>query len=241
MPKDYKLFNADCFDVMQSMIDDGITVDCIITDPPYELDLTGAGTCQVSQSKRKQIKELGFIGKGFDFNRCYEMFLKLCRIPNYLIFCSNKQIGKTITWFESKGLSVTLLAWNKYNAIPACNNNYIDDVEFIVYVRGKKAPYNNKAPMEIKHKIKAYPYPHNTIREHPTQKPLELINELVNLHSFVGQTVFDPFMGSGTTGVSCMKNGRKFIGVEILKPFYDIAERRIEDETKQITMEFLNE
>ena len=241
MPNDYKLFNADCFDIMQSMIDKGETVDTIITDPPYSLDLSGRGTNRISQSKRKQIKDLTFVSDDFDYEKCFDLFLKICKIPNIILFCSNKQLSRTMSWFENAGLSTTLLVWNKYNAIPACNNSYIDDVEFIVYVRGKKAPYNNDAPINVKHKIKTYPYPHTTIREHPTQKPVELIKELVQLHSFAGQTVFDPFMGSGTTGIACMENNRKFIGVEREEKYFNIAKRRIEDSMKQMKMEFLNE
>lgn len=69
--------------------------------------------------------------------------------------------------------------------------------------------------------------------EHPTQKPLPLIRELVSLFSFDGDLICDPFMGSGTTGVACAKLGRKFIGIEIDEGYFDIACRRIEDAYKQ--------
>ena len=68
-------------------------------------------------------------------------------------------------------------------------------------------------------------------RHHPTQKP-----ELLMLWCFgfiKGHTILDPFMGSGTTGVACVKLGRKFIGIEIEPKYFDIACRRIEDATKQ--------
>lgn len=68
-------------------------------------------------------------------------------------------------------------------------------------------------------------------REHPTQKPVELLEWCL---SFVeGQTVLDPYMGSGTTGVACVKLGRRFIGVEINPTYFEIALRRIEAATKQ--------
>jgi DNA modification methylase len=226
---------------MEDMISRGETVDTIITDPPYELETHGKGSNKIAQRKQKQNKDLFFVSNGFDYEKCFNLFLKICKIPNIILFCSNKQLSKTMSWFENAGLSTTLLVWNKFNAIPACNNTYINDVEFIVYVRGKKAPYNNGAPINVKHKIKTYPYPHMTIREHPTQKPVELIKELVQLHSFAGQTVFDPFMGSGTTGIACMENNRNFIGVEREEKYFNIAKRRIEDSMKQIKMEFLNE
>lgn len=69
-------------------------------------------------------------------------------------------------------------------------------------------------------------------REHPTQKPVAVMQWC--LAFFPGaQTILDPFMGSGTTGVACVKLGRKFIGVEIDPQYFDIACRRIEEATKQ--------
>jgi DNA modification methylase len=69
--------------------------------------------------------------------------------------------------------------------------------------------------------------------DHPCPKPLSLIKQLVLLASDVGETVLDPFMGSGTTGVACAKLERKFIGIEIEPKYFDIACRRIEAAYKQ--------
>ena len=62
---------------------------------------------------------------------------------------------------------------------------------------------------------------------HPTQKPVSLIEYIVNTSSNVGDTVFDPFMGSGTTGIACLNSKRKFLGIEKNKEFFDIAYNRI--------------
>ena len=67
-------------------------------------------------------------------------------------------------------------------------------------------------------------------REHPTQKPLALMQWCVGKTKGV---VLDPFMGSGTTGVACIKLGRKFIGIEIEPKYFDIACKRIEEAWKQ--------
>jgi hypothetical protein len=61
---------------------------------------------------------------------------------------------------------------------------------------------------------------------HPTQKPLDLLRALLEMLP-PGATVFDPFMGSGTTGVACVRTGRNFIGCEIDPTYYAIAQRRI--------------
>jgi len=72
--------------------------------------------------------------------------------------------------------------------------------------------------------------------EHPTTKPIRLMGELVSLFSKPGDTVCDPFMGSGTTGVACVRGGRKFVGIEREPKYFDIACRRIEEAYKQPDM-----
>jgi site-specific DNA-methyltransferase (adenine-specific) len=71
---------------------------------------------------------------------------------------------------------------------------------------------------------------------HPTTKPRKLMRELVSLFSDANQTILDPFMGSGTTGVACAKLGRRFIGIEIEPKYFDVACRRIEQAYAQPDM-----
>lgn len=70
-------------------------------------------------------------------------------------------------------------------------------------------------------------------KEHPTQKPLPLLSEIVTLFSNPGNVILDPFMGSGTTGVACVRLGRKFIGIEIEPKYFDIACKRIDQEVRK--------
>lgn len=110
-----------------------------------------------------------------------------------------------------------------------CNNKHINDLEYIIYVRGKGASFNNNVPSSYKHKC----YMSNLViskdKIHPTQKNLEHIERLVSLHSLENELVFDPFMGSGTTGVACKNLNRKFIGCEIDLDMYEKAVKRIYD------------
>lgn len=62
---------------------------------------------------------------------------------------------------------------------------------------------------------------------HPTTKPVELMVWCIDKYSKMGDTIFDPFMGSGTTGVACAQLGRNFVGCEIDKDYFKIAEKRI--------------
>lgn len=67
-----------------------------------------------------------------------------------------------------------------------------------------------------------------TSKEHPAPYPLELCDKLIQYYSYVGDTVLDPFMGSGTTGVSCVNLERNFIGIELHDKYFKIAEKQVE-------------
>ena len=230
------LYNGDCLEIMQQLIEQGIKVDAVITDPPYELENHGGTKSAMAKRAAKVRDEVDFMAKGFDYDKCFDLMLKLCKVPNILLFCSNKQVSKIMSYFEEKKLSVQLLVWNKTNPSPLCNGKYIQYIEFIVFIRGKNAPFNNVAPTSIKYRVKKYPFVSPKQRFHPTQKPLPLVKELVELHSFEGQTILDPFMGSGTTGVACQNLNRNFIGIELDKNYFEIAKNRIENTAKEITL-----
>jgi len=70
-------------------------------------------------------------------------------------------------------------------------------------------------------------------RYHPTQKPLAVMKWIIENYSNPGDTILDPFMGSGTTGVACVQTGRNFIGIEIDPTYFAIAEKRIKDAQAQ--------
>lgn len=70
--------------------------------------------------------------------------------------------------------------------------------------------------------------------KHPTQKPIELMERLIKLTTKENDIVLDPFMGGGSTAVACVKNNRRFVGIEIDKEYFDIACNRIEEAYKSI-------
>ena len=73
-------------------------------------------------------------------------------------------------------------------------------------------------------------------RTHPTQKPVALMEYLIKTYTNDGETVLDFTMGSGTTGVACVRTGRNFIGIEKEPKYYEIAEKRIQDEKEQYAL-----
>lgn len=221
-----KLFKGDCLELMKKLEDK--SVDLICTDIPYELENHGGTNSALATRCAKMRDSVEFMANGIDYDKVFSEFLRLCKIPNMVIFCSNMQIGKIITFFNSRNLKTELLVWEKLNPAPLCNGKYISDLEYIVYVHDKGSCFNNDAPYEFKRKCKMYPIVISDEKVHPTQKPLKLIEELVVLHSLENQTVLDPFMGSGTCGLVCSAKNRNFIGMEIENEYYIIARNRIE-------------
>jgi site-specific DNA-methyltransferase (adenine-specific) len=228
-----QLYNDDCLNTLPKLIQEGVKVDMILTDIPYEFDLNGGCTGKMAKRAKKVKDSIRDMSNGIDYDTVFNYFMQICNIPNFLIFCSNKQISKIMGWFEDKGLAVTLLVWHKTNAIPCCNLTYISDLEFIVYVRGKGAYWNNDLPMAMKSKIFTSPMTSPINRQHPAQKRIEHLDRYIQLHSKENDTILDAFMGSGTTGISAVKNKRNFIGIEIDKKYFDIAEFNINAENKQ--------
>src|SRR5699024_3712638 len=143
-----------CLEVMDKLIEEGIKVDTIIIDPPYELDNHGKGKNDFKDRQLVKDNHIEYMSNGFDYENVFEKMLKLQHRANILIFCSNKQVSKIMTYFENKKLSTTLLVWNKTNPIPLCNGKHISDIEFIVYVRGKGAIFNNSVDINKKYKVK---------------------------------------------------------------------------------------
>lgn len=231
MNEEIKLYHGDCLDIMKKLLSDNVKVDCIITDPPYVLDLHGGGQNDLGKRKLTKDKHIEFISGGFS-TECFELMLKLQNIPNLLIFCSNKQVSTIMSFFEQKKLTTTLLVWEKTNPSPLCNGKHLSDIEFIVYVRGKGATFNNDTPYEYKKKVYTSPVVSNKNRLHPTQKSVVHIQQYIKLHTKENDVVLDPFMGSGTTGVACINTNRKFIGIELDDNYFDIAKKRIEDTSR---------
>lgn len=223
-----QLYNCDCNLKIQQFIKQNKKFDLILTDPPYEMEIHGgSGNNDFGNRKLIKQKHIDFIVHGFDYQNCFSNLLKVQDITNMLIFCSNKQISKTMKFFQDRQISTTLLVWQKANPIPLCNGKYVSDLQFIVWARGKCACFNDNEQYRYKLKCKHYPSPPSKYRIHPTQKPIKLLQELIRIHSKYNQTIFDPFMGSGSTGIASLNLSRNFVGCEINNDFFEKSKNRI--------------
>lgn len=154
------------------------SVDFILTDIPYEFDLHGGGQGEYFATRKQMASykdnSLLFISEGIDYDRVFTEFMRICRGINICCFCSNKQVGKIMTWWEQKGYVATLLVWDKPNPLPLGNHCYLNNLEFIVYVRSRGVTYNN---IGYQYQFKTFrdSPPPSDKRLHETEKPLFII------------------------------------------------------------------
>ncbi|MGE9134120.1 DNA-methyltransferase, partial [Lacticaseibacillus paracasei] len=125
--------------------------------------------------------------------------------------------------------------WHKTNPMPRnMNLHFVNSNESWIYFinDGKTGVFNNDGKLELDFiQTSVTSAREKKYGKHPTQKPVQLMDHFVELLSNPGDTILDPFMGSGSTGVSSVKSDRKFIGIEISEDYYNLSRERIENLT----------
>lgn len=213
---DATLYLGDCMDILPTLD----KVDAVITDPPYGI---GESSKKIESRQRK----IGGNSKAMADQRDYGEFewdksppsnelIELIRTKgnHQAFFCGNYFVlPPTSCW----------LIWDKLNG-----DNDFADCELC---------WTNwpKAVRRLQWRWNGMIRQGNEERYHPTQKPLEVMKWVITLCP-KSETILDPFMGSGTTGVAAIQMGRKFIGIERETRYFDIACKRIEQASKQVDM-----
>jgi len=245
-----ELYKGDCLEVMDKLIEQGIKVDAIITDPPYQ-------TTACSWDKL------------IPFDAMWERLNKLIK-PNGAIVLFGSEPFSSALRMSNMVMYKYDWYWRKSRPSGFVNAKLkpLKDIETIsVFSTGTTAnrsknnmPYNAQGLKEVNknwsrpkaygsgkgvnttrksHKlnriIKYECYPrqildfsnHNGNTIHPTQKPIPLMEYLIKTYANEGEIVLDFTMGSGSTGVACKNLNRNFIGIELDEKYFNIAEERI--------------
>lgn len=218
-----KIYLGDAYKLIKGLPDK--SVDCIYTDIPYLLDKSGGKKSEISVRSAIKSEELKNISNGIDY-KILQDFIRVCKKVNLFIWCSRKQIADIVNFFEG-GYSVEYLVWCKTNAIPAGHNTWFSDVEYCLYIRESGVKLNDGYSIKSKWYISPINQKDKRKFEHPTIKPLELVQRHLLHATQPNDIVLDPFVGSGTTAIACKNTGRNYIGFEIEKKWYDIANDRL--------------
>lgn len=204
------LYHGDCLDILPTLEAD--SVDAVITDPPYD-EKTHKGAVLKQMIDFTPLKSVQLF---------VDEYLRLSR-GWCLVFCSLEMLGD---YKRASGLAwIRAGIWDRVCNMPQMSGD---------------RPAQGGEGIAIMHRIgrkhwngggKAAIWRHSVERgkkQHPTQKPRALMSELIEQFTSPGDTVLDPFMGSGTTGVACQHLDRNFIGIEIDADYFAIAKERIE-------------
>jgi site-specific DNA-methyltransferase (adenine-specific)/modification methylase len=203
------LYLGDCMDILPTLD----KVDAVITDPPYGI-LSGGAAGKGSGGGKLKNRNLNTANCEWDV------------LPN----------NNVIEEILKKGNEIILWGGNYFSLNP-CRGFLIWD---------KQQPWSNFSAAEYAwtsidkpssiFRLSATSTDKGQNNTHPTVKPVALMKWCIEQCKNNPQTILDPFMGSGTTGVAAVQMGRKFIGIEREPKYFDIACRRIEDAQKQVDM-----
>lgn len=210
-------------------------VDLVITDPPYIHEKGGRGKLLLGQSLDRNefnMSKLGDFGKE-EIYEFLNLTKPLMKTPQWYIFCSEKQLPYYLNWTLENKLKFNILTWDKPLSIMN-RERYSTNIEYIVRIYSNGCALNKLDltlyPEKSKYysKYKTYNQIRGKGKLHPSQKPIDIISEIIELSSKANQTILDPFMGSGSTGVASINNNnRHFIGVELTDKYFNIAKTRL--------------
>lgn len=215
-----ELKQGDCLEIMNEIPEK--SVDLILTDSPY-----GFGY----QSNMKKNKDLPMF---YDRNTSWlnEWLYKANKIlkddGHLYMFAPVQKIDEFKQKIENFFIIKNIIVWDKKSfGMGDLYGQYAPSYEFIIFAvkeQGKKLNGKRERDLLSFNKCKS--------ELHPTQKPVELLKYLIEKSSNENDTVLDPFMGSGSTGVAAKELNRNFIGMELDEKYFNIAKERIENAEK---------
>ena len=225
------LKNESCFDFLREIEDK--SVDLVLIDPPYEISRdtnfqSGEKTGRDTDRFRISMDFGKWDNKFTDFDIVIrECFRVLKKGGTFICFYDLWKITILKEMMEKTGFKqIRFIEWVKTNPVPINSKvNYLTNAREIAVlgVKGSSPTFNS----EYDNAIYEYPICHDKGRFHPTQKPLELIKDLILKHSNPGDLVLDCFSGSATTAVAARETGRKFIGCEINENYFKKSLERL--------------
>lgn len=236
MEKDI-IYNACCLQIMRDMPNE--SVDLICTDPPYRVTPRGSSGTMTGYWATKHAKSgMIFDHNDIDIEEYLPEFYRILKADAHCyIMCNNYNLPHFFDVVDKSQFHfVKLLVWDKQSKI--CGRYYMGQVEHIFMLRkGKDKPINNCSQSDL---LSFSNFNREKDKDgnnlHDSMKPISLMQCLIENSTKEGEIVLDPFMGSGTTALACIRSNRHYIGCEIDKHFFEITNKRISQELSQPTL-----
>lgn len=214
------LYLGDCREVLPL-----IKADAVITDPPYGISYVSAW--------RKQGKTEMLTSDDCAPTDTVQMMAQAINEGGALYLATRYDVAAQ--WndaiLEAGLIMKTPIFWDKGNHTSGdLEGDYGAQVEIFIFAHKGRHILRGKRLSNL------WMVPRDVAGDHPTPKPVRLMEKMVAASTDIGGVVADPFMGSGSTGVAAVKMGRSFVGVEIDPKYFDIACSRIEQAQRQVQM-----
>jgi len=224
-----KLIHDDCLDTMKTIEDKSI--DLIVTDPPYPTTRRGdAGNAGGMLQKEINKKGKVFTHNNIDVSQyASECYRVLKDGSHFYIMTNHVNLINMINTCTSAGFHfIKSLIWDKGNKI--MGQFYMSQFEYILFFRkGKGIKINNCGTSDILNVPNKKTKDENGKNLHDTEKPVKLMQILIENSSKENDIVLDPFSGICSTGIACINSNRSFIGIELDEAYFNIAKKRIEE------------
>lgn len=224
------IYNENCMDILKSLED--ASVDLIATDPPYKMAARG----NHGSTGGMLAKKIGMSGQVFTHNNidCVQYAPEFYRVlkdgSHCYVMTNHFNLIHMLNTFTANGFHfIKSLIWDKGNKI--MGQFYMSQFEYILFFRkgaGKKI--NNCGTSDILSIPNIKQKKFDGSNYHDTEKPVELMKILIENSSQVGDIVLEPFMGIGATCVAAHQCGRRFIGCELDKDYFETSRRRLQGE-----------
>lgn len=223
-----KLLQGDCLELMKNISDNSI--DLIVTDPPYKTTSRGnagnsGGMLQKQINKQGKVFEFNNIKPKEYVNEFYRVLKDGCHC---YVMTNHVNLIEMLNTFTECGFHfIKNIIWNKGNKI--MGQYYMSQYEYIMFFRkGKGKKINNCGTSDILSVPNIKSKNDEGKNLHDTEKPIKLMQILIENSSKENQLILDPFMGIGSTGIACKNINRNFIGMELDEKYFNIAKERIE-------------
>lgn len=192
--------------------------DADVLDPPYLFRADGGGSYRKRRPMMDRLAAEG-LNRGFDHEIVNPL---LCGAA--IVFAHNDQLAELLTHLKGSFHRHALCIWQKTNPQPLANKHYRPDLEF--YVHAWSRGHHPAGSMPDLLRVTRLSSPRGAARfDHPTTKPDALMAKIiVNVR---GDTICDPFMGTGSTGVAAIRAGKRFTGIEQNPAYFETACARI--------------
>lgn len=226
----YTLYQGNAYTIIDELIKNNIKVNHIITDPPY--NISKENNFNTLKNPRQGV-DFGEWDKDFDLFSWIAKYEKILdKNGSMIVFCSYRYMSFIIKTMEENNMEVKdIIVWKKTNPMPRnIERRYVQDMEFAVWAvkKGSKWTFNKDKNKPYMRSLFETPTVAGAEKvPHPTQKSLKLMRALIQTHTNNKDLIIDPFMGSGSTGLASIQLGRKFIGIELDKTYFNMAVDRL--------------